>query len=288
MRALNVAGGLLVISLSLASVASAQIAGMTTSISFSTNPSGATSATVTLNVRHRFAERALKGKPYSAKQVSEHLQVLNDGTKISSEGRELHLFRDSQGRTRREESLRMMRPGAKLEADQTTAADPVLVEIADPENGVAYILEPGKRVAHMVVQERPKPAADACDAPPAPAAPVAAKTPPAAPQFSTPTFSQEDLGTQTMEGLLVRGHRQTTVTPVGMVGNDRPLTQVCDTWSSIEWRVTVLSKCSDPRTGDSTTRLTNVDLSEPDPALFQVPSDYTVVEEKEQFTITLP
>ena len=35
-------------------------------------------------------------------------------------------------------------------------------------------------------------------------------------------------------------------------------------------------KASDPRFGTRVTQLTNITRSEPDPALFQVPSDYTV------------
>jgi hypothetical protein len=43
-------------------------------------------------------------------------------------------------------------------------------------------------------------------------------------------------------------------------------------------RVVVLSKHSDPRNGDTTDRLINIDRSEPDPALFRPPADYTITE----------
>ncbi|HEY7825986.1 MAG TPA: hypothetical protein VIC00_04135, partial [Candidatus Acidoferrales bacterium] len=38
----------------------------------------------------------------------------------------------------------------------------------------------------------------------------------------------------------------------------------------------VMTKRSDPRMGDSVFQLTNIQRSEPDATLFQVPSDYTV------------
>jgi len=38
----------------------------------------------------------------------------------------------------------------------------------------------------------------------------------------------------------------------------------------------VMVKTSDPRTGTTITQLTNITRSEPDPALFQVPADYTL------------
>jgi len=43
-------------------------------------------------------------------------------------------------------------------------------------------------------------------------------------------------------------------------------------------KMVVLSKNSDPRSGESTTRLTNISRAEPDPSLFQIPADYEVVE----------
>jgi hypothetical protein len=39
----------------------------------------------------------------------------------------------------------------------------------------------------------------------------------------------------------------------------------------------LLQKTSDPRSGDNEKRVTNLVLSEPDPSLFRVPADYTVV-----------
>ena len=47
----------------------------------------------------------------------------------------------------------------------------------------------------------------------------------------------------------------------------------------------MLSKCTDPRSGSSTLRIQNLERSEPDPALFQVPADYTIVEETGRFTV---
>jgi hypothetical protein len=39
-----------------------------------------------------------------------------------------------------------------------------------------------------------------------------------------------------------------------------------------------MTRRSDPRTGDTTYRLTNIVRAEPDPALFQVPPGFTVRE----------
>jgi hypothetical protein len=49
--------------------------------------------------------------------------------------------------------------------------------------------------------------------------------------------------------------------------------------------VVILSKMSDPRSGEQTQKLINISRSEPDASLFQPPPDYTIVDEKADFTI---
>ena len=89
------------------------------------------------------------------------------------------------------------------------------------------------------------------------------------------------------DGVEVAVRKITMTTPTGLDGNDQPLVRVCENQYSEELKLTILSKCSDPRAGDTVTRLENLERTDPDPALFQVPPDYTVVEEKDQFRIDL-
>ena len=49
-------------------------------------------------------------------------------------------------------------------------------------------------------------------------------------------------------------------------------------WYSADLQMAVLTRRSDPRSGETVTRLTNVSRSEPSPALFQVPPDFKVTE----------
>jgi hypothetical protein len=79
-----------------------------------------------------------------------------------------------------------------------------------------------------------------------------------------------------IEGVNVDGRKRTTTIPAGGVGNEQPLTIVSEEWRSPELNVLVLTRHSDPRTGDSSYRLTNIVRGEPDPSLFTVPPDYTV------------
>ena len=90
--------------------------------------------------------------------------------------------------------------------------------------------------------------------------------------------NQEQLGSQTIEGVVAEGTRVTFTIPAGKIGNERPIVTVNERWYSPELQTIVLSKNSDPRMGETTYRLTNIDRSEPDPSLFQVPADYKVEE----------
>jgi len=84
------------------------------------------------------------------------------------------------------------------------------------------------------------------------------------------------LGKQNIEGIECDRTRIVETIPAGTIGNEQPLQIVTESWYSPELQVVVLSKHSDPRTGETTTRMANVLRSEPDESLFKVPSDYTV------------
>jgi hypothetical protein len=97
--------------------------------------------------------------------------------------------------------------------------------------------------------------------------------------------STEDLGTKLIDGVLCYGTRRTTVIPEGAQGNDRPMTTTNETWRSRDLQLIVLSTNYSPASGTSTTKIANLSTAEPDPALFMVPTDYTIVDETESFTI---
>jgi hypothetical protein len=88
----------------------------------------------------------------------------------------------------------------------------------------------------------------------------------------------EELGRQTMEGVTVQGRRITTTIPAGEMGNDQPIVIVNETWFSPELQTMVLSKRSDPRSGDTVTRMINISRSEPAHLLFELPADYKISE----------
>ena len=94
-----------------------------------------------------------------------------------------------------------------------------------------------------------------------------------------PDVKTESLGSQSFDGVMADGKRVTETIAAGAIGNERPIDIVNETWYSAELQTVVMSKHSDPRTGDTVYQLTNIQRGEPAPSLFQVPSDYTVREE---------
>ncbi len=192
------------------------------------------------------------GAPYSADQVGEYTQTLADGTSTTKSAVIGHFFRDSQGRTRIERAYK--------------AAPIWLTQIFDPVGGFGYVLDEQNKVAHRMALQT-----------------GSAARPAATGQGARrPQTTSEKLGTQTMEGIIVEGTRTTTIRPAGTARNDPPATFTIETWDSGELQVTVLTRSS-----DGALRLTNLSRVEPDPARFQPPVDYTVVDDKDSFTMTV-
>ena len=81
------------------------------------------------------------GAPYSAEAVTVVAQTLADGNRISRESKAA-VYRDTAGRTRREQGLAII--GAMVGGPE----DRQQVHITDPQAGVTYILDMGNRTAH--------------------------------------------------------------------------------------------------------------------------------------------
>ena len=97
-----------------------------------------------------------------------------------------------------------------------------------------------------------------------------------APGYAGGAVNKEDLGQQVIEGILATGTRMTTTIPAGSIGNEQPILVVSEQWFSPDLKVLVMTKHSDPRSGENTYRLTNITQTEPARSLFEVPADYTL------------
>jgi len=240
--------------------------------------------------------KALKGAPYSAETVNEFVQTLADGNRIvrKTTGR---VYRDSEGRVRREEDRASGSPG---------------ISITDPVAGVSYSLDPDRKiawktqaVATTIIMNKMDELKTTLEAARSAEARGRIETR-VEPQivtvdgggaWTTQTIevdggrgmvrraggdgeqrNAETLQSKVIEGVLAEGKRTTTTIAAGAVGNERAITIVAEEWTSPELQVLVLTDHKDPRNGDSTYRLLNVNRAEPSSSLFEVPPDYTVRE----------
>jgi hypothetical protein len=209
--------------------------------------------------------KTVTGAPFSATFSTQTTQALADGNQIqrSTTG---SFARDSQGRTRRDMTL----PGIGPWAASGKAA-PHVVFINDAVAGTQYILEPDSKTARQV-----QPPQGGRHRHGGPGAFGQAGPPPGGQGPDQKDVVTTSLGTQTINGVQAEGTRYVRTIPAGAIGNQNPIVITTERWYSSDLQMVVLSKRSDPRTGETVTQLTNIQRTEPDASLFQVPSNYTV------------
>jgi hypothetical protein len=88
--------------------------------------------------------------------------------------------------------------------------------------------------------------------------------------------STRDLGTRDFNGIKAEGKQRSYEIPAGEIGNRNPIVVSDETWYAPDLQVTVYTKHSDPRSGDTVFHLDSIKRDEPAASLFAVPSDYTV------------
>jgi len=238
--------------------------------------------------------QVVKGKPYSADTSTETVQTLADGNRI------VHrtvskFYRDSDGRTRREQTFGNVDP-------EHPSPHEVKVFIDDPVNGTAYVLDPGSNTAEKMQQARkvldqPMSEDDGSrimvktvndtefggqgapgrmlvkfrDEHPGDPNAFVVKL-----QDEKREVAKEDLGSRNIEGVDCTGTRQTITIPAGAVGNEKPILIVTETWFAPSIGVVVESTSDDPRYGKTSYKLANVQLNEPARTLFEPPANFKV------------
>jgi hypothetical protein len=199
------------------------------------------------------------GAPYSAVEVTTSQQALAAGNAIQRQ-EQSKVYRDSQGRVRRETTRKG--PDGQTETRVT---------ISDPVAGLVHELDAKNKTAFTRPARFPSQAQTAGTNPPRT---MGAGRRPAA--QTDVNVKRETLAAQSMNGILASGSRVTRTIPAGTIGNSQAIEAVSETWMAEDLKVPLMTKMSDPRTGTTTTELTNINRSQPDPSLFQIPSDYTV------------
>jgi hypothetical protein len=260
----------------------------------------------------------VKGAPYSADEVTESTQVLADGTRIHRENK-TSVYRDGEGRVRREtpENIMITDPvanvtyilnpksmtGQKLPmgegnfvfvSDRTEGAmrppmtstftmtssndGPVSITVNGEhldEKAMAEAMAKAKESGRTVTYERRNVTTGG---------EIRTTTGGPAVGWATATAARrapgESLGTQVIEGVNAEGTRNVSTIEAGAIGNDRPISITSESWYSQDLKMPVLTKRSDPRTGDETFRVTNIRRGEPGGYLFQPPAGYQISDRK--------
>ena len=239
--------------------------------------------------------KVVKGAPYSAQAVTETTRTLSDGNRIKRKT-SASVYRDGEGRTRRDQELGAVGPWATAEDPQQT------IFINDPVGGTNYILDPRTRTARKMPPLRIRLAEKSPDVRPGgeklefrierevinvPApGPVRHPMPPPGPPHVEDIHisaaphkgKMESLGKQIIEGVEAEGTRTVHTIPAGEIGNEQPIQIVWEKWYSPELQTVVMSRHSDPFVGETVYKLTNIVRGEPARSLFEVPSDYTIKE----------
>jgi hypothetical protein len=272
---------------------------------YQSNSSG---TAVAISAFQKLPGTPVQGAPYSASMTNQSTETLADGNRIvqTSSGT---IARDSLGRTRQDAPLPSI-------GNLSAANAPHLVFIQDPVTQMSYTLDLTNKTAQKMPALPPPglgPESAGAAGPGAPGGPgvvtirmgaaggiaspmglpPAGGAPGGPPVFflqrgpltndqaapgNQETPMTQDLGSQTMEGILANGTRVTITIPAGQIGNDRAIDIVTEVWTSPDLKTVVYSKRSDPRMGEQTFQLTNIVRGEPDPSLFTVPADFKIID----------
>jgi hypothetical protein len=212
--------------------------------------------------------KVVTGAAYSAVAVSETIRTLSDGTVIDRKV-QTNVYRDSQGRTRRETTLPAVGPLA------TSGQNKSIVTVNDPVASKAFVLHPDQKVATLLPAHNRgnKGANGAAEGGPNVETRIQARE---QAEIASGRLLKADLGTQVINGINAQGTRYTRTIAVGEIGNDKAITVTSERWYSPDLQVVVKSVRTDPQFGQTTYTLTNIQRTEPAAALFTVPADYTV------------
>jgi hypothetical protein len=222
---------------------------------------------------------SVKNAPFSADVITETSHTLADGNHIRQTFTS-KVYRDGEGRIRREQAVKLngLAPDANMQQ---------MVFIDDPVAGVSYSLNARERTGTKFVRSGDLRGQRLSQGPsgrdPGPRSRETSADGPDARGMGRhnaagQNFKTESLGRQSIEGVQAEGSRVTMTIPAGQAGNELPIHIVTESWFSPDLQNTVLSRHSDPRNGETVTRLLNISRSEPARMLFEAPADYKVGE----------
>lgn len=209
-------------------------------------------------------KKTVTGVPVTAVLVITRDTTLADGNRIHRESQS-KIFRDAEGRVRRE-------VGVDLATPATGNVKRNLISINDPVASKHYMLNPDNKTARLMPPRGNRRGNRPGDANANNAAGPEGPGGPGGPG----NVAKEQLGTKTVNGVQAEGVRVTRTIPAGAIGNDKPIEVVTERWYSPDLQMVVMTTHTDPMMGTVTVKLASAVRGDPDPSLFQIPSDYKV------------
>jgi len=233
-----------------------------------------------------FERKLVKGAPFSATLTVEATQSGSDGSIRTRTATSL-IFRDTEGRTRRDRMPLQLSSAAPVKNEQ-----PQTSIINDPIAGFSYALEHGPRVYHRAAfRSWSEPGSDEAKTPPVSITkggrnsqmlplPMNGDRGAALKKVTTVVSSNEikseQLGDREIEGVKAAGTRISTAIPAGSIGNEQPMEIIVERWYSPELQTPVLIKRSDPRFGEIVYRLRDIKPADQPASLFVIPNGYKI------------
>jgi hypothetical protein len=197
------------------------------------------------------------GKPFSGRDSIDWTRTLEDGSVVTT-----HLTatvaRDSQGRIRRERVT-------FVPANSNEQSRPMEMIILDPAEHTRTTCTIASR--HCTVTDYSAPVKFA----PAPAGSL---------DNGKRFLTRESLGTEVVDDLSVVGTRETLTINAGVIGNSQPVVTTREFWYSSDLEINLSVTRKDPREGTQVIQLLDLSRSEPDAALFRVPSDFAIEDQR--------
>jgi len=203
-------------------------------------------------------EKVIKGTPFSADTIDVTDMVMPNGQR---ERHELHgrYCRDSQGRTYGDLGFR---------SSGEVGMPPILIN--DPVAHTLITLDPVRKEA-VISDSQPRPLKVKSTGIPPPPEPRQPRT-----------VKVEDLGTQVMEGLTVKGTRTTKTYSLESEAVDPDNSFVMTTWYSDDLQIGISSEVDNGKRGSSQHKTVDIVRTEPDVSLFQIPPGYKVFDQREK------
>lgn len=166
------------------------------------------------------------------------------------------IARDSRGRIYNE--ARTLIPVSSKETPQVRR-----IHLYDPQTRVSTMLDTEQQTFWTMTVRRP----------PETVPPTLLDATPAGETLQPSEFAKkEDLGTQEIDGIPARGIREVQTIPAQ--DNGKQIVVTDEYWYSDDLRINLMIKHNDPRTGSATLTVTQVGRTEPDAAMFEIPSNY--------------